>query len=406
MNQTRPPESIEIVVTAHDREADLDASIRRLHAYLHEVAVVDRSELVHPSQANRWTITIVDNASTDATALIGRRLARELDGVHLVQLRDHHSRRQIRSGWTASTATRLAFADVTPTTDLDALIAPLRAAMGRPRPEPTPPEATTGPRQLSRRSALASVGVVGLGAVLAACGASTKTNASGTTTTDAQASTSSSTSPSTTSGPTTTSSAVEAADLTGCVLATEMTQGPYYLDLDLVRSDIAEGRPGAPLTLTLQVVGSTTCAPVEGATVDIWHSDATGLYSGFVDASAAANGGSDTTDDGTFMRGTQITDSSGKVTFQTVYPGWYRGRTVHIHVMVHVAGQVVHTGQLFFDDTTTDTVFAATEPYSSRGQRDTRNSNDGIYAGGGAASVLAVGTTSPYSAALVMGIKS
>jgi len=75
-------------------------------------------------------------------------------------------------------------------------------------------------------------------------------------------------------------------------------------------------------------------------------------------------------------------------------------------VMVHVAGQVVHTGQLFFDDTTTDTVFAATEPYSSRGQRDTRNSNDGIYAGGGAASVLAVGTTSPYSAALVMGIKS
>src|SRR5439155_22870170 len=123
--------------------------------------------------------------------------------------------------------------------------------------------------------------------------------------------------------------------------------------------------------------------------VDIWHGDANGLYSGFVSSSASANqGGTSAADDGTFLRGTQVTNGSGKVTFKTIYPGYYRGRTVHIHVKVHVSGREVHTGQLFFDDTFTDTVFASTVPYSSRSARDTRNSNDSIYRSGGAASVL------------------
>jgi protocatechuate 3,4-dioxygenase beta subunit len=384
MNDHRHPEPGEIVITVRDREADLEASIRRLHAHLQrpDVAAVSGS----------WPITIVDNASTDSTTAIGRRLARDLDGVHLVQLRDRHTRRELRAGWRSSTAGRIAFADVTPTTDLDALLAPLL------RHRSASPAGPSSLRPLSRRTALASVGAVGLGAVLAACGADTR-SASGdatTTTTTAPGSTTSSSS----------AAAAGAVDVTDCTLATEMTQGPYYLDLDLVRRDITEGRPGAPLTLVLQVVGSSTCAPIEGAAVDIWHTDATGLYSGFASASATANGGSSGTDDGTFMRGTQITDADGKVTFRTIYPGWYRGRTVHIHVMVHAGGQIVHTGQLFFDDATTDAVFASTEPYSTRGGRDTRNANDSIYSGGGAASTLAPSASAPYSAALTMGVKA
>ena len=77
----------------------------------------------------------------------------------------------------------------------------------------------------------------------------------------------------------------------------------------------------------------------------------------------------------------------GIARFNTVYPGWYQGRTVHIHVLVHVGGNAVHTGQLFFDDALTDTVFAR-KPYSARGQRDQRNSDDSIYANGGSRSLL------------------
>ena len=134
-------------------------------------------------------------------------------------------------------------------------------------------------------------------------------------------------------------------------LTPEMTEGPFYLDLDLVRNDITEDREGVSLALNLVVIDVNSGAPVEGAAVDIWHCDADGLYSGFVDASASANSGaSDLSDSGTFLRGTQITDASGAVTFATIYPGWYQGRTVHIHTKVRADGGDIHTGQLFFDD--------------------------------------------------------
>ena len=87
------------------------------------------------------------------------------------------------------------------------------------------------------------------------------------------------------------------------------------------------------------------------------------------------------------MRGIQTTDAHGVVRFDTVYPGWYQGRTVHIHVMVHLGGTVVHTGQLFFDDALTDTVFTR-KPYSTRGDRDVRNADDSIYGSGGSRSML------------------
>ena len=135
--------------------------------------------------------------------------------------------------------------------------------------------------------------------------------------------------------------AAVASGLVTCVLTPEMTEGPYYLDGDKVRRDIREGRPGTRLDLATTVVDVSTCKPIKGAAVDIWHCDAGGTYSGF-----AQEG----TDGDTFMRGIQRTTKTGLATFVTVYPGWYSGRTVHIHVQVSLGGNVLHTGQLFFPE--------------------------------------------------------
>lgn len=168
------------------------------------------------------------------------------------------------------------------------------------------------------------------------------------------------------------------AALATCTLAPEQTEGPYYVDDVLRRRNVTEGRPGTPLWITLRVVDAATCTAIPGATVEIWHADADGDYSGYSGFAGDI-----------FMRGQQLTGNAGAATFRTVYPGWYTGRTVHIHCKVHVGGGTVHTGQLYFDDALTDAVYQA-EPYASRGTRDTRNSGDDIYASGGAASLLAV----------------
>jgi len=162
-----------------------------------------------------------------------------------------------------------------------------------------------------------------------------------------------------------------------CVLAPEQTEGPYYVANEQVRRNITEGRPGRPLTLRLAVVDASTCRPIKSAAVDVWHCDALGNYSG-VDG-----------DDGTFMRGVQRTNARGIATFRTVYPGWYQGRTVHIHVKVHVRGNVVHTGQLYFPDRVTDAVYRRA-PYSGRPNRDVRNPADAIYRNGGKRSLLSL----------------
>ncbi|HSF62108.1 MAG TPA: intradiol ring-cleavage dioxygenase, partial [Gaiellaceae bacterium] len=130
-----------------------------------------------------------------------------------------------------------------------------------------------------------------------------------------------------------------------CVLAPEQTEGPYYLDDARVRRNITEGKAGVPLALRLTVVDASSCKPISGAAVDVWHCDAAGIYSG-----TSAQG----TEDERFLRGVQRTDAKGVALFRTVYPGWYPGRTVHIHVMVHIGGNVVHTGQLYFPDAVTD----------------------------------------------------
>jgi protocatechuate 3,4-dioxygenase beta subunit len=153
-----------------------------------------------------------------------------------------------------------------------------------------------------------------------------------------------------------------------------MTEGPYYLDVNLIRRDITEGRPGVPLALSLTVERASTCKPIKGATVEIWHCDAGGTYS-----SGKAH----------FLRGGQRSGSTGKARIDTIYPGWYHGRTPHIHVKVHVGGKEVHTGQLFFSDTVTAAVYKRS-PYSRRGAPDTTNRTDGIYRSGGSRSMVAL----------------
>ncbi len=183
--------------------------------------------------------------------------------------------------------------------------------------------------------------------------------------------------------------------LVTCVLTPEMTQGPYYLDGDKVRRDIREGRPGIRLDLATTVVDVSSCKPIKAGVVDIWHCDAGGTYSGF-----AQEG----TDGKTFMRGIQRTNGKGLASFTTVYPGWYSGRTVHIHVQVSLGGNVLHTGQLFFPEALTDAVYRRA-PYNRRPNRDTRNATDSIFRNGGSKSMLRLSKSgSGYVARITMGV--
>jgi len=180
-----------------------------------------------------------------------------------------------------------------------------------------------------------------------------------------------------------------------CVLTPEQTEGPYYIANEAVRRNITEGRPGMPLLLRAFVVNASTCKAIKSAAVDIWHADAGGVYSGFGSGAASR----------TFMRGIQRTNAKGLALFRTVYPGWYQGRTVHIHVKVHLGGNVVHTGQLYFPDAVTDAVYR-NKPYSSRPSRDVRNAADSIFRNGGSKSLLSVKKNSSgvYVATIMMGV--
>jgi protocatechuate 3,4-dioxygenase beta subunit len=177
-----------------------------------------------------------------------------------------------------------------------------------------------------------------------------------------------------------------------CVLTPELTEGPYYLDDMLVRNDITEGKAGVPMALKITVVDASTCAPIENAAVDVWHCDAMGFYSGFVDANPGGGAGyvDDGSDPNTFLRGVLLSDASGLVEFQTIYPGWYSGRAIHIHMKVHVGGATAdgtydggttaHTGQLAFSDEFTERV-AEIEPYATRTIAFTRLEEDGVFSG-------------------------
>ncbi|MDW4904764.1 intradiol ring-cleavage dioxygenase [Streptomyces sp. ADMS] len=205
------------------------------------------------------------------------------------------------------------------------------------------------------------------------------------------------------------------------VLTTETTEGPYYIDADKLRQDVTEDEKGIPLTLRLKVIDSETCRPVRNAAVDIWHCSALGVYSGYEAMGNGGGGGGGTppsgaptdvptgpppsdgpggpgghqepTDDERYLRGTWKTDRRGHVTFRTVFPGWYRGRCVHIHVKVHVdgtwtdagyeGGRTCHTGQLFFDEESV-LLSAVVAPYSTNTATRTTLDEDTIYPDNGA----------------------
>jgi protocatechuate 3,4-dioxygenase beta subunit len=196
-------------------------------------------------------------------------------------------------------------------------------------------------RLLRRREALIALGALGTGAALIGCGGNGSDG-------EAQAAT--------------------------CALTPETTEGPYWVENALTRHDVRDGRKGVPLYLALAVTG-TDCRAIRGADVEIWHSDAAGVYSG-VEGNTRR-----------FLRGHQKANGADRITFLTIYPGWYPGRTPHIHVKVHVGGDEVHTGQLFFRDSTSRQVYA-TGAYRSRGAQDTTNADDMIYADAGGSKAL------------------
>lgn len=161
-----------------------------------------------------------------------------------------------------------------------------------------------------------------------------------------------------------------------CRMMPRMVEGPFYFDPDLVREDITEGRPGVPLKLLLQVIEGATCQPIPGARVDVWHCDATGQYSGY---DGQGDDRSISTKGEKFLRGTQTTDAAGEVAFKTIYPGWYRGRTTHIHFKVLLDEEAMLTGQMYFPDALSEYIFTTIAPYTARtAKRDTLNSTDWI----------------------------
>ena len=196
--------------------------------------------------------------------------------------------------------------------------------------------------------------------------------------------------------------ATSAATLPGCVVRPELTVGPYFVDKQLERADIrvepttGKSVEGVPLALTFNVsrVSGGTCSPLAGAMVDVWHCDSRGVYSGVNDAMS----GNDMSGQ-KFLRGYQVTDAKGATRFTTIYPGWYRGRTVHIHFKIRTPASAAladqtdktfeFTSQLFFDEALSDRVYAQA-PYAGKGKRDTTNASDGIYRDSGGQLLLAV----------------
>lgn len=194
-----------------------------------------------------------------------------------------------------------------------------------------------------------------LGALLAACGSDDDATTADVPTTEGQA----------TVEP---RGGSELSDLfdqsSACTLTAEQTEGPYWFDVDKIRTDIREDREGAELRLAIRVRDAEGCAPLHNTVVELWHADAGGVYSGF--------------DSGTgedFLRGAQVTNGDGIVEFTTIYPGWYVGRTPHIHAKVHIDNSTALTTQLYFDDAISTEVYDGGSPYQRNEGRVTNEAD-------------------------------
>jgi protocatechuate 3,4-dioxygenase beta subunit len=225
-----------------------------------------------------------------------------------------------------------------------------------------------------------------------------------------------------------------------CILSQEQEEGPYYVDHEILRKDITEGRPGIPLRLRLTVIDAERCKPIQNAALDVWHCDASGIYSGFTGFNPTGPGGPERpgkqsgrppgppqgsesggpppggapmgrppkrqpSDKQIFLRGVQLTDANGIVEFVTIYPGHYMGRVNHIHMKVHIGGagsgsecqggHVAHIGQAFFPEEVSELV-TTSQPYANHKIHRTTLDEDGVFNGeNGAESMAALTPISP-----------
>jgi protocatechuate 3,4-dioxygenase beta subunit len=255
--------------------------------------------------------------------------------------------------------------------------------MTSPTPVLTPPPTAFDPddddrligRVLSRREVLALMGAVSVSAVAVACAPGSAASGSA----SASAASAAASSGATATPLATASAAAVASSLPTCVVVPELTEGPYYVNENLDRSDIridtADGSvsEGAVLRIDWVVsqVDGSACIPLEGVLVDVWHCDALGNYS-----DVGSEEGHD------YLRGYQHTDANGLATITTVYPGWYQGRAVHIHFKIRTepgaSSGFEFTSQLFFDDALSASVYSQ-GVYASKGTQDVKNASDGIY---------------------------
>ena len=221
------------------------------------------------------------------------------------------------------------------------------------------------------------MGGLGLSGLIAACGGSSDAPSAATTADGATATT------------------TATADGATCVLSPETTEGPYWIDDALSRRDIREGKAGLPLVAAFTVQDARSCEPIAGADVEIWHCDADGVYSGFGEAAPETR----------YLRGHQKAGDDGVADFLTIFPGWYGGRTPHVHLKVNVGGNTVHTGQVFFDEQVTAEVYKS-EPYSAHGEADTSHDADGIYAqaGGSRATMRLTREGDGYRGTITLGV--
>lgn len=172
--------------------------------------------------------------------------------------------------------------------------------------------------------------------------------------------------------------------VTACELVCATTAGPCTAPTT-ERRDVSDGMTGLPVRLALKIVTAETCAPVAGAVVEIWHTQRTGVYSGQTPSPGFCSGNDAEAPTKSYFRGTQTTDDSGRVDFDTCFPGWYPGRCIHIHVSVTLQDQSYVVTQLFFDDALNEQIFASHPEYVQFGPPDTSNNADGIF---GAANVV------------------
>lgn len=186
-----------------------------------------------------------------------------------------------------------------------------------------------------------------------------------------------------------------------CFLMPDVVDGPYYVSKAIPRRDIAQGRPGIALDMKVRIV-DTACRPIVGARVDSWQADAQGIYSGYAqqgDDLQASTIGQD------YLRGTQMTDVDGWVLFQSIFPGWYRGRTAHVHFKIYIGGRTRLTAQMYFPDALNEFIYTQVPGYTRSAIRDTLNVTDWILADASRATLAQIKEEADrYIASIIYGV--